>query len=47
MKLQPGTTVVKNGQLIDGTGKPAVPNATLIIQDGLITYAGPLLKKLG
>lgn len=41
MKLQPGTTVVKNGQLIDGTGKPAVPNAALIITDGLITYAGP------
>lgn len=41
MKLQPGTTVVKNGQLVDGTGKPAVPNATLVIQDGLISYAGP------
>jgi imidazolonepropionase-like amidohydrolase len=41
MKLQPGTTVVKNGQLVDGTGKPAVPNATVIIQDGRIIYAGP------
>jgi imidazolonepropionase-like amidohydrolase len=41
MKLQPGITVVKNGQLVDGTGKPAVPNATVIIQDGRITYAGP------
>ncbi|WP_395748995.1 amidohydrolase family protein [Prosthecobacter sp.] len=41
MKLQPGTTVVKNGQLVDGTGKPAIPNAALIITDGLITYAGP------
>ncbi len=41
MKLQPGTTVVKNGQLVDGTGKAAVPNAALIITDGIITYAGP------
>lgn len=41
MKLQPGITVVKNGQLADGTGKPAVPNATVIVQDGRITYAGP------
>ncbi|MDP1591709.1 MAG: amidohydrolase family protein [Prosthecobacter sp.] len=41
MKLQPGITVVKNGQLIDGTGKPAIPNAALVIENGLITYAGP------
>lgn len=41
MKLQPGITVVKNGQLVDGTGKPAIPNATVIVQDGRITYAGP------
>ncbi|MCB1275697.1 amidohydrolase family protein [Prosthecobacter sp.] len=41
MKLQPGTTVVQNGQLIDGTGAPPVPNAVVIITDGLISYAGP------
>ncbi len=41
MKLQPGITVVKNGQLVDGTSKPAIPNATVIVQDGRITYAGP------
>ncbi|MDZ4401425.1 amidohydrolase family protein [Prosthecobacter sp.] len=40
MKLQSGITVVKNGQLVDGTGKAAVPNATVIVQDGRITYAG-------
>ena len=40
MKLQPGITVVKNGQLVDGTGRPATPNAIVIIQDGRITYAG-------
>lgn len=41
MKLQPGTTVIKNGQLVDGTGRPAVPNAAVIITEGIITYAGP------
>jgi imidazolonepropionase-like amidohydrolase len=40
MKLQPGITIVKNGQLVDGTGRPATPNAIVIIQDGRITYAG-------
>jgi imidazolonepropionase-like amidohydrolase len=41
MKTQPGTTLIRNGQLIDGTGRPAIPDATVIIQDGRITYAGP------
>ncbi len=41
MKLQPGTTVVTNGQLVDGTGRPAIPNAAVIITDGIISYAGP------
>jgi imidazolonepropionase-like amidohydrolase len=41
MKLQPGTTLIRNGQLIDGTGAAPVPNAALIITDGRITYAGP------
>lgn len=40
MKLQSGATIVKNGQLVDGTGNPAIPNATVIVQDGRITYAG-------
>ena len=41
MKTQPGITVIRNGQLIDGTGSPAIPNAAVIIEDGRITYAGP------
>ena len=40
MKTAQGTTVIHNGQLVDGTGAPAVPNATLVIQDGRITYSG-------
>jgi imidazolonepropionase-like amidohydrolase len=27
--------------LFDGTGKPPIPDATLVIQDGRIAYAGP------
>lgn len=43
MKTQSGTTLIRNGQLIDGTGRPAVPDAAVIISDGRITYAGPRL----
>lgn len=35
------TLVLKNFTLIDGTGKPAVSNAALVITDGRIQYAGP------
>ena len=41
MKLATGTTIVKNGQLIDGTGRAPVLNAALVICDGRIVYAGP------
>ncbi|MBV6501491.1 MAG: Imidazolonepropionase [Prosthecobacter sp.] len=41
MKLQPGTTLITNGQLIDGTGAPPVPDAAVVVTDGIITHAGP------
>ncbi len=41
MKLQSGTTLITNGRLIDGTGAPPVPDAAVVVTDGLITYAGP------
>src|SRR5262245_9830951 len=41
MKLASGTTFISNGQLIDGTGAPAVPGAGVLIRDGRIVYAGP------
>jgi imidazolonepropionase-like amidohydrolase len=41
MKTGQGTTLVTNGQLIDGNGSPPVPNAALLIRDGRIVYAGP------
>ncbi|MGY8640770.1 MAG: amidohydrolase family protein [Verrucomicrobiales bacterium] len=40
MKLDSDTTIIRNGQLVDGTGNPAVPNATVIVTNGKITYAG-------
>ena len=41
MKLATGTTVIHNGQLVDGTGAPPLPDAALVSTDGLITYVGP------
>lgn len=40
-KLGTGTTIVSNGQLVDGTGAPPVDDAVLLIRDGRIAYAGP------
>jgi imidazolonepropionase-like amidohydrolase len=42
MKLASGTTIIKNGQLVDGTGSAPVPNAAVVVQDGRIVHAGPL-----
>lgn len=44
MKLASGTTVISNGQLVDGTGKPAVADAAVIVNEGRISYAGPVAK---
>jgi cytosine/adenosine deaminase-related metal-dependent hydrolase len=41
MKTAPGTTVIRNGQLIDGTGAAPVADAALVVRDGRIAYAGP------
>lgn len=42
MKTATGTTIISNGLLIDGTGKPPVRDAALVLDDGRITYAGPV-----
>ena len=44
MKTACGTMVIHNGQLIDGTGAAAVPDAVVLIRDGRITYAGPVAQ---
>ena len=41
MKSSVGTTLVNNGQLIDGTGAPPTPAGALVIRNGVIEYAGP------
>ena len=42
MKTATGTTVITNGQLIDGTGAAPVADAVVVIEDGRIAYAGPV-----
>lgn len=41
VKQATGTTVIQNGQLIDGTGSPPLPDGVVLVQDGKIAYAGP------
>ena len=41
MKLATGTTVISNGTLFVGTDSPPIPNATVVIKDGKIVFAGP------
>lgn len=40
MRTGTGTTVVRNGQLILGTGAPPIPDGALLIRDGRIDFAG-------
>jgi len=41
MRLAEGATLIRHGQLVDGTGAPPVADAALLIEDGRIAYAGP------
>ncbi len=40
VKLSDGVVVIGNGQLVDGTGAPAVPDGRVVIEGGRIRYAG-------
>lgn len=42
MKLAQGTTIITNGRLVDGTGRPPVADAAVVVRDGRIHYAGPV-----
>ena len=42
MKLAAGTLVIRNGQLVDGTGAAPVPDGVVVAKDGRITFAGPV-----
>jgi len=41
MKTAAGTTIISNGQLVDGTGAAPIPHAAVVLRDGRILYAGP------
>ena len=41
MKTATGSTLITNGQLVDGTGGPVIPEAAVLVTDGKITYVGP------
>jgi imidazolonepropionase-like amidohydrolase len=41
MQLAASTTLITHGQLIDGTGAPAIRDAALVTENGVIRYAGP------
>ena len=40
MKTATGFTLVRNGSLFDGTGKPPVRDAALVVENGRVAYAG-------
>ena len=42
MRSATDTTLIHNGQVIDGTGVPAIPDACVLIESGVIRYVGPL-----
>ena len=41
MKTASGTTVIRNGQIIDGTGAAPVTDGAVVIKDGSGTFVGP------
>ena len=41
MRAATGTTVIRNGQVIDGTGAAALEDGIVIIRAGVIDYVGP------
>ena len=44
MKTAEHYTVVQNGQVIDGTGKPAVSNGCVHLDSGKIIYVGAAVQ---
>src|SRR5687767_5115066 len=40
MQTAGGTTVIRNGQLVDGAGGASIPGAIVVIEEGKIAYAG-------
>lgn len=42
MKTAAGTTIIRNGKLVDGTGAAPVADGCVVVQQGRIAYAGPV-----
>ncbi len=40
MRKASGTTIIRNGKLIDGTGAPPVADGIVMIREGMIAFAG-------
>jgi imidazolonepropionase-like amidohydrolase len=41
MRLATGTTLLANGQVIDGTGAAPIKDAAVVVENGRIAYVGP------
>jgi imidazolonepropionase-like amidohydrolase len=41
VKLATGSTIIRNGQIVDGTGSETIPNGAVAVTDGRIVYVGP------
>ena len=42
MRTATDTTLIHHGQVVDGTGAPAIPDACVLIESGVIRFVGPL-----
>jgi imidazolonepropionase-like amidohydrolase len=42
MKTAADTTLIHNGQIIDGTGAPSISDGAVVIESGMITYVGTM-----
>ncbi len=40
MKTANGTTLIRNGQIVDGTGAAPLANGAVVVEDGKITFVG-------
>ncbi len=45
MRSATGVTVIDNGTLVDGTGRPPIAKGQVVIRDGKISYAGPAIPQ--
>lgn len=44
MRLASGTTLIRNGQVVDGTGAAPLADGAVLIQDGRLTFVGPIAQ---